>query len=292
MYQGRGRFVARDAIEVNGKRLRFRAAVIATGGQAALPPIAGLAAAPFHTNATLFNLTELPPRVVVLGGGPIGLEMAQALACFGARVTVVLRGEKLLPKEDPDAAAIVRGALEPGGVEFVLGAQCRRVGCSAAAASSAAAAARRGRASRSCSRAAAAGRRRAARVRCLLVATGRKPNVSGWARRRASRSTRRAACASTTRCATNPNIYAVGDVCTPFQFTHVAGAMAGIVVENALFGRAGLEPAVPWCTYTAPRSRTSGCTSATSPSAGCGATRSRPRSRTTTARSSRPRPTA
>jgi len=101
-------------------KIVFGKCVIAVGGVAAIPPqIAGLSTVPYHTNATLYNITALPPRVVVMGGGPIGLEMAQALSLLGSEVTVVLRGAAPLPKEDPDAAAAVQKSLEMDGVTFM-----------------------------------------------------------------------------------------------------------------------------------------------------------------------------
>ena len=114
MYQGRGRFVARDAIEVNGRTLRFKKAVVATGGRAVVPPIPGLEGVPYMTNASLFNLTELPRRLGVLGAGAIALEMAQAFACFGSEVTVFVRGEA------DDALSSARAGAASRAIEAAL----------------------------------------------------------------------------------------------------------------------------------------------------------------------------
>ncbi|CAN0033465.1 unnamed protein product, partial [Choristocarpus tenellus] len=113
--------------KVNGKLLRFRKAVVATGGTASLPPIPGLKEAPYLTNASIFNLTSLPPRLVVIGGGPIGLELAQAMCRFGSEVTVLIRSGKIMPKEDEDASHLVMESLVKDGMKFKFGCKFVRV---------------------------------------------------------------------------------------------------------------------------------------------------------------------
>ena len=131
VYQGFGKFTGPNTIEVNGQTLHFKKAVIATGGQAALPPIPGLKEAPYHTNNNIFNLTKRPSKMCVIGGGPIGLELAQAFACLGTKVTVLLRDENaekgVLPKEDPDAATAIYNSLKKDGVEFAFGLKFEKV---------------------------------------------------------------------------------------------------------------------------------------------------------------------
>ncbi|MGD8241963.1 MAG: FAD-dependent oxidoreductase, partial [Desulfobacterales bacterium] len=107
IFMGKGKFTGKNTIEVNGKTLNFSKAVVATGGTASVPPIPGLKEAPYLTNANIFNLTELPARMGVIGAGPIGMELAQAFQRLGSQVTVFSRDAKILPKEDPDAAQIV-----------------------------------------------------------------------------------------------------------------------------------------------------------------------------------------
>ena len=248
VFQGRGVFVGPNEIEVNGKILKFRKAVIATGGQAAVPSIPGLADAPYHTNATLFNVTALPPRVVVVGAGPIGLEMAQALAVFGSKVTCVLRSAKVLPKEDPDAAALVRAALERDGVEFLTSVSYKRVEHAPP---------KKGAAFPTIGVAVDVdGAETRLDCEMLLVATGRKPNVEhcGLDKAGVAFDVRDGVQVDDYLRTTNPDVYAVGDVCTRYQFTHVAGTMAGMVVDNALFrGRHAFSKlVVPWATYTEP----------------------------------------
>ena len=127
VYLGRGRFISENQVEVNGQRLTFAKAAIATGASPTAPPIPGLAEVPFLTNATLFNLTERPQRLAVIGGGVIGTEMAQAFARFGSAVTLFERGERIMAREDPDAALVVQQALADDGVVFEFGADIQRV---------------------------------------------------------------------------------------------------------------------------------------------------------------------
>ncbi len=123
VFLGHGQFVSPDTIEVDGRRLHFRRAVIAMGARASAPPIPGLAEADYLTNETLYDLTDLPGRLIVIGAGPIGCEMGQAFARFGSRVAVLDHNPRLLTKDDPDAAAVVRKAMERDGVTFHFGAK-------------------------------------------------------------------------------------------------------------------------------------------------------------------------
>jgi pyruvate/2-oxoglutarate dehydrogenase complex dihydrolipoamide dehydrogenase (E3) component len=127
IFNGHATFTGPHTLEVNGRTLKFAKAVIATGGRAFVPPIPGLAEAPHHTNYTLFNLTELPKRMVVVGAGPIGLEMAQAFANFGSEVTVLEMSPKPLPREDADAAKVIIASLEEDGVKFMVNIKFLRV---------------------------------------------------------------------------------------------------------------------------------------------------------------------
>ena len=119
VFFGRGRFSGPGAIEVEGKQLRFRRAVIATGARAQAPPIPGLSSVDYLTNETVFELTSLPHRLAVIGAGPIGCELAQAFRRFGSEVTILDSGSQVLPREDPDAAAIVAAALTREGVHYL-----------------------------------------------------------------------------------------------------------------------------------------------------------------------------
>lgn len=240
VFLGSGRFVSPDTIEVNGKRLRFRRAVIATGGRAAEPAIPGLAEAGFRTNETIFNLTELPKRLVVIGGGPIGCELSQSFARFGSRVTHLNQEAHILPREDADAAEIVQQAMIQDGVQFEFGmkaVEVRRRGAERIVVFE------RG------------GERHEVVADEILVATGRTPNVEGLGLEAAGvRYGKRGVEVDDHLRTSNKSIYACGDVAARFQFTHLADAQARIVIQNALFfGRAKASAlTIPWCTYTTP----------------------------------------
>jgi pyruvate/2-oxoglutarate dehydrogenase complex dihydrolipoamide dehydrogenase (E3) component len=240
VYLGEARFVAEDGVEVDGRRLAFARAVIATGARPAAPPVPGLAEAGFLTNETVFALTELPRRFVVIGAGPIGCELAQAFRRLGSAVTVVSLDPGLLPREDPDAAALLAARFAREGIALALGARVLRVerddGGHAVVFD-------RGR-----------GEERAVGD-AILVAVGRAPNVEGLDLAAAGVEHDRTGVRVDDRLrTTNPRIYAAGDVCSAYKFTHVADATARIVIQNALFfGRKKASTLViPWCTYTDP----------------------------------------
>lgn len=250
VFLGQGQFVASDALEVGGQRLLFRRAVIATGGRAAAPPIPGLDEVDYLTNETLFSLTELPAKLGVLGGGPIGSEMAQSFARFGCEVHLFEMNDRVLHREDPDASAILQQALERDGVHLHLKAQAQRVtqtdhGIAVDLMTEGDASA----------------------VICdqLLVAVGRKPNVEGLGLEAAGVDADRHGVQVDDRMRTsNPRIYAAGDVASKYQFTHAADAQARIVLQNALFfGRKKASSLnIPWTTYTSPEVAHVGMTAA------------------------------
>lgn len=243
LFMGRGRFTGKHTIEVNGQTLNFAKAVIATGGTAAIPPIPGLAEAPYLTNATLFNLTELPPRLGVIGAGPIGLEMAQAFQRLGSQVTVFVRDTQILSKEDPDAAQVVEASMRRDGVALELGAHLKRIES------------QNGQPPVTVVLETDAGERRFD-VDALLIATGRKPVVDGLGLEAAGiEYDKRMGIRVDDRLRTsNPDVFAVGDVASKYQFTHMADFMARMVIRNALFfGRDKFSNfLVPWATYTEP----------------------------------------
>lgn len=245
VFIGRGKFTGHNTVEVNGKTLRFSKAVIATGGTAAIPPIPGLAEAPYLTNASVFNLTELPARLGVIGAGPIGLELAQAFHRFGSEVTVFSRSGEILPREDPEAAKIVVQSLLRDGLNLQLHSKFKRVESS------------NGQGPVTII---LEGDEDGDELRfefdALLMATGRKPSVNGIGLENAGVDfDQRLGVKVNEKLQTaNPNIYAVGDVATPYQFTHMADFMARLVIRNALFyGRDKVSSLlIPWATYTDP----------------------------------------
>ena len=240
VYLGDATFTGPDTIEVDGRRLGFRRAVIATGARAASIPVPGLAEAGYLTNETVFSLTELPRRLVVIGAGPIGCELAQAFRRFGADVTIVSLDPRLLPREDPDAAAIMTRAFEREGVGLRLGARLVRVERSGDAK---VVVFDRGQ-----------GEERAAGDE-ILLAVGRAPNTDGLGLEAAGVAFDRTGVQVDDRLRTsNKRIYAAGDICSVYKFTHAADAMARIVIQNALFfGRKKASALhIPWATFTDP----------------------------------------
>ncbi|HYB99941.1 MAG TPA: mercuric reductase [Candidatus Limnocylindrales bacterium] len=240
VFIGSARFTSADAIDVGGATLRFRKAIVASGARAAVPPVPGLAEAGFLTNETIFNLTQRPRRLAVIGGGPIGCELAQAMARLGCQVTVLDVAARLLPREDADAADIVARRLVRDGVSLALGVEISGVTRSAG-----------GRTVRYTS-ARGAGE---VVVDEILVATGRAPNVEGLGLEAAGvRFGKRGIEVDDNLRTTNAAVFAVGDCCLQWQFTHAADAAAKIAVQNALFfGRKKMSGlAMPWCTFTDP----------------------------------------
>lgn len=240
VFLGEARFVAPNAVEVDGQVLVFARAVIATGARPTVPAIEGLAEVGFLTNETVFSLTALPRRLAVLGGGPVGCELAQAFRRFGSEVTLLQHEPRLLPRDDPDAAELLRGRFEQEGIQVLLGAQAVR-------------AERRG--SETMLTYERLGRSEVLACDALLLAAGRTPNVGGLSLEAAGVRFDEGGVAVNPRLrTTNRRIYAAGDVCSQLRFTHAADAQARVVLQNALFfGRKKASAAViPWCTFTDP----------------------------------------
>jgi pyruvate/2-oxoglutarate dehydrogenase complex dihydrolipoamide dehydrogenase (E3) component len=234
--------------------LTFRKAVIATGSRPAVPPIPGLADVPCLTSETVFALTGQPRTLIVLGGGPIGCEMAQAFARLGTDVTVIEAAPQLLPREDADAAAIVAAALTADGVDLRQGVRVTGVVRTAAGI-----------------RVAHEGGDVTADA--LLVATGRTPNTGGLGLDVAGVAHDADGIRVDDRLrTTNRRIFASGDVASRYKFTHAADALSRVVIQNALFfGRTRASRLViPWCTFTAPEVAHVGMTSVEAPAAGAG----------------------
>jgi pyruvate/2-oxoglutarate dehydrogenase complex dihydrolipoamide dehydrogenase (E3) component len=240
VFLGQASFTGPQKLEVDGRTLHFRRAVIAAGGRPAVPDISGLEEAGYLTNETVFSLTELPRRLTVLGGGPIGCELAQAFAWFGSRVTVLEEGQRILSHDDPDAAEVVAGALRRSGVEILTGVQISAVERDGDE--------RRTHYRRGDATGTAVGD-------ALVVAAGRVPNTDGLGLQAAQVAYGERGVEVDDRTRTsNPRIYAIGDIASRYRFTHVADAQARLVVRNALFyGRGKVSDlVVPWCTYTSP----------------------------------------
>ncbi|MFN8624732.1 MAG: mercuric reductase [Candidatus Binatia bacterium] len=241
LFLGHGRFRDPDTVAVGGKTIRFRKALIATGARAVAPPIPGLAAAGYLTDASVFALTARPRRLAVIGAGPLGCELAQAFARFGTQVSLLEMAPQVLGREDPDAAQRVAAALHRDGVRIHLGcaiASVERVGTDKVL------------------RLVADGQSSLLPVDEIFVGVGRAPNVDelGLDAATVAFDPIEGIRVNDRLRTTNRRIYAAGDVCSPYKFTHVADAQARIVIRNALFGGRAKASAltIPWCTYTDP----------------------------------------
>jgi pyruvate/2-oxoglutarate dehydrogenase complex dihydrolipoamide dehydrogenase (E3) component len=249
VYIGDATFADRGTIRVEGpaghRSLKFVKAAICTGARAAAPPTPGLQEAGYLTNETVFSLTELPPRLGVIGAGPIGCELAQAFARFGSRVYLIEAMHGIMPNEDRDAAAIVEQAMKQDGVTLLccgkeLKVQKTEAGKRLTVDSH--------------------GQHYDLTVDEILVGVGRAPNTQGLGLEAAGVEYDKTGVKVNARLQTsNPHIFAAGDVCSKYKFTHAADAMAQIVIQNALFphplglGYASMDRVImPWCTFTEP----------------------------------------
>jgi pyruvate/2-oxoglutarate dehydrogenase complex dihydrolipoamide dehydrogenase (E3) component len=242
VFLGRGRFSGRNSVEVAGQTVRFRKAIIATGARAASPDIPGLAEIGYLTNETVFTLTDLPRRLAVIGAGPIGCELAQAFARCGSRVYLIEALHGIMPNEDRDASELVRASLERDGIQLMC------CGKHLVASQSPDGAKRLTLDSHDA--------HYELTVDEVLVGAGRVPNVDGLNLElsEVEYDPKTGIRVNDRLQTSNSRIFAAGDVCSRYRFTHMADAMARMVVQNALFfGRAKLSAlTVPWCTYTDP----------------------------------------
>ena len=244
VFLGQATFTGPQTVQVAGQTLNFKRCIIASGARAATPDVPGLGEVAYLTNETVFSLTELPRRMAVIGGGPIGCELAQAFRRLGSEVTLIQRTARLLPKDDPAAAEILGRQFQREGIRVLYRAQplgAEQTG---------------------------GGKRLVVQVGdqhetidvdAILAAAGRAPNVEVLNLESAG-----VACGprgvqvNDFLQTTNPRIYAAGDIIGSYQFTHAADAMARICIQNALFSFAGLgrkrlsKLVVPWTTFTDP----------------------------------------
>ncbi len=240
VFFGEGHFVGPDRLEVAGQTLSFHRALVATGSSPRMPSLAGLNECGFQTNETIFRVTELPRRLAVIGAGPIGCELAQAFARLGSRVTLLGRDPRVLPRDDPEAARRLEQAFRGDGIQLALESKVTAVEQQAGDKLVRWEGTPGGEAA----------------VDEVLVAIGRVPNVDGLGLEAAgvTYDRQRGIVVNDFLQTSNSRIYAAGDVCSHFRFTHAADAQARIAIRNALFpGRANASVLViPWCTYTEP----------------------------------------
>ena len=241
---GAARIVDPYRVEVNGKIITTRNIVIATGARPAVPDIPGLDAAPCYTSDTIWSLREAPKRMIVLGSGPIGCELAQSFHRLGVPVTLVNRSDRLMPKEDPEISHYVREKLAVEGMDLKLGylpLRCEQQD-----------------GEHQLIVQTPSGEELALPFDCLLVATGRRANVSGYGLEALKLATNEDGTLQVNEYLQTrfPNVYACGDVAGPYQFTHAAAHQAWYASVNALFGsfkRFKVDyRVIPWATFTDP----------------------------------------
>lgn len=248
--EGTARFLSPEEIDVDRRRIRSKRWIVATGSTTAVPPIPGLEDAGYLTHETIWDLRAQPARMVVLGGGPIGVEMAQAFARLGTRVTVVNAASHLLNREDPEITAILERQLAREGIEVLPDTRATAV---------------RAEGATKIVSVTGPGGARELPADAILVATGRKPNVEGFGLKEIGVEVRENGIAVDDTLRTSiPNIFAAGDVVGPYRFTHVADYHARLAAPNALFPvrRKVDYRVVPWCTYTEPEVARVGLTEA------------------------------
>ncbi|MGA7989854.1 MAG: FAD-dependent oxidoreductase [Thermoanaerobaculia bacterium] len=239
---GAGRLRSAHEVEVAGMTVWGRNVVVATGSRARIPDVPGLAEAGFLTNESVFDLRALPNRLLVMGGGPIGVELGQAFARLGSKVTIVSSSAHVCPKEDADVAAVLAAALRADGVVIHDGASASSV--STQNGTKVVTVTRKD------------GTTVAVEADAILVAAGRRPNVEGLGLEAAGVRFTGTGIGTDAKCRTNvTSVWAIGDVAGPYLFTHWAGYQAGIVLRNTLSPVALASCDVtntPWITYTDP----------------------------------------
>ncbi|MDG1077738.1 MAG: FAD-dependent oxidoreductase [Planktotalea sp.] len=241
-----GKFISPTEVEAGEYRIKARRVVISTGSAPFVPPIPGLDTVPYETNETLFELREQPAHLLVIGGGPIGMEMAQAHLRMGSKVTVI-EGAKALGKDDPEIAAIVLDKLRAEGVVIEEDALAGEIKGKAGAIE---VHTKDGRVFKGSH---------------LLMAVGRKSNMDKLNLEAAGIETHRTGIVvDDSMKTTNKKVYAIGDVAGGLQFTHVAGYQAGVIIRSALFGLPAKQSTkhIPWATYTDPELAQVGLTEA------------------------------
>jgi pyruvate/2-oxoglutarate dehydrogenase complex dihydrolipoamide dehydrogenase (E3) component len=241
VFEGAARLLGPHEVEVNGETLRARHVVIATGSRARIPEIPGLLEAGFLTNESVFDIERLPGSLAVLGGGPIGVEIGQAFARLGSKVTILSRTPHIVPKEDPDVADALSTALRKEGIEILDEVETLRI--------------RKDAGTKQIELRDSAGHARTVSVEEILVAAGRRPNTEGLGLENAGVTASAKGIETDRRCRTSaPSVWAIGDVAGGFLFTHWAGYQARVILRNTLFPftvECDYEN-LPWTTFTDP----------------------------------------
>lgn len=245
VFLGNAQFTSKNTVEVDHSTLKFKKAVIATGAKAAKPPIPGLEAAGYLTNETVFSLIQKPQTLAVIGGGPIGCELAQVFRRLGSEVILFHNSGHILNKEDAEAAQIVEKVFIDEGIKLVLNAKIERVETTSEGKQL---------------YFSTPNHQDAVIVDEILLAAGRSPNIEGLNLEvvGVEYDQKLGVKVNDYLQTTNPQIFAAGDICMNWKFTHAADAAARIVIKNALFSPFGLGKSrlsqliMPWVTYTDP----------------------------------------
>jgi pyruvate/2-oxoglutarate dehydrogenase complex dihydrolipoamide dehydrogenase (E3) component len=244
IFLGDGQFATKETITVNAQTLKFKKAVIATGARAATPQIPGLAEAGYLTNETVFSLTERPKKLAIIGGGPVGCELTQTFCRLGCEVVLLHRSSHVLNKEDAEAAAILQQVLVREGVKLIVNCQLQQVSSDEIGKTITYT---------------VNGRSNSITVDEILLGAGRTPNIESLNLDNVGVAYNdKGVQVNDYLQTTNSRIYAAGDVCMQWQFTHAADAAARIVIKNTLFSPFGLGKSklsslvMPWVTYTDP----------------------------------------
>ena len=245
--EGKAQFLSAQQVEVLGpggdrRQLTSRFFVIATGGRPVVPPIKGMAETPYLTSESIFTISKLPSRMIVIGAGPVGIEMAQAFRRFGTEVVVVGRRDHILPRDDAELTDLLREHLAGEGIRFMLGSMVRSLEPA-------------GETIRAICQQVPSPSEDVVECDALLLAAGRQPNIEGLGLEAAGVQASREGIAVDAHCRTSArNIFACGDVTGLYQFTHMSEHMAKVAVTTALlrFPMSVDTGNVPWCTYTDP----------------------------------------
>ena len=238
---GESTYIDEHSIRLDGKTYSAAKWVISTGSSAFIPPIEGLDSTPYITNRDIFSLEHLPKSLIIIGAGPIGIEMWQSFNRLGSKVTVIDRADQILNKEDKDMADMVVNVLAEEGVEFILESTIEKVSDK--------------KTHREVVVKNASGDTRTLKGDTILVSVGRKPNIEGLGLEKIGVELHKRGIKVDDRLRTTHNhIYGAGDVIGGFLFTHAAGYEGGVVVSNAVFRipRKRNYSKIPWCTYTEP----------------------------------------
>ncbi len=239
IFHGRAGFAGNHTIVVNEEKLTANKIIIATGSSAAIPEIDGLKNVPYVTNETVFSMKELPARLAVIGGGPIGCELGQALAMLGSKVTIIQSNDRLLPREESIVSASLQTSFKDMGIDTRLSHKVEALSKTTVGTV--------------ISLSSDAGKSKI-EVDMVLLAAGRKPNLDLDLEKAGINSNERGIIVNDRLQSSNPDVYAVGDCCGQYQFTHYAAQQATIAVRNAMFKFSSKQnfKAVPWTTFTTP----------------------------------------